>query len=426
MSHNLDQSAQPNAETTRCQFCGQSTPNKYNFCVQCKQQTKCLECKSELVPGADFCFVCTKPIFVRPVANQAPNQYEREAKKEGDNYEEKIKFALSDNSVVAIAPFIIGQIMPDANALTLAPPPSSLPEATTEDTSFVDVTGKKESSAGTSSETAGANGSVDSAPPAPEPTKADSSLRRFFRQDGNLLIPIRNDFKGKSWSEQQRNFVLVYAKAHQDILGKGVPDKNQFKLSGTKLSLIDIRNFPTYLSKVMVSSFVEIGGCFELNESGEAEVIKIVNLMLDEKSEPGFAYWSRTPSTSSLQRSRLSQGEKSKAEKWAGESVDLGSLNIIDVSGARDYALVAVWLLIYHLKKAETIKWNEAHIYLTTKFPATSVTGQAFSKAMALKDNEKFFTKSGEGAFYLTSAGKQLVEDWVSGKTKIKQQASNS
>jgi hypothetical protein len=62
-------------------------------------------------------------------------------------------------------------------------------------------------------------------------------------------------------------------------------------------------------------------------------------------------------------------------------------------------------------------------LFLTSKYKTTSVNGNAFSKSMVAKEAEKFFTKNGEGSFYLTPAGQQLVEDWIAGTKTVKKES---
>lgn len=395
-----------------CRFCKESTPVEYSFCVHCENQTKCLNCGKKTFPGKDFCLACTKPLYARPVANQAPNQYERKVKKDGDNYEERVSFALSDESVKAIAPFIINQVMPDAVGVAL--PPSSESNANTMDTNYEDVTNTSNSSEETNADQVTTQ---SDSPNTHVPSSGSSNLNRFFRKDGSFLLPTNRDFKGQSWGDQQRNFILLYLKAHKEILGKPVPDREHVKAVANKIGVADKGNFSNYLNRTIKAHALQLTEGFELNDDGEKEVVRILSLMDSQSAKAGNAYWSR-PASPQVQKSRLSGDDKKRVETWVIEPVELGQLDIRDIKIARDYALLGFWIITFHLKKAKAIKWNEVIHYLTKKFETVKVEGHSFSKSIS--KNEKFFTKTSEGAYYLTPDGQRIVEGWISGKAPLK------
>ena len=419
---------QDSEETITCQFCKKTTPADFNFCVECDNQIKCLSCSRKTYPGKTYCLACSKPLAEKPATNQAPNQYERNVKQDGDKYEEHTRFALSDNAVHEIAPFIVNQTMPGAKTRAIGPtPPNDQANGeVTEDTTYEDATPKKPSQSDNTERRANEQGDGNTATAPETKSTSSSSLSKFFKQDGDALVAIENDFKGQNWAEQQRNFILLYTKAHEEILGKPVPDKEAYKALAIKLNILDSSNFTTYVNKQVSAFMTKMSNGLVLNSAGEKELIRVVKLMGDE-SKVGQPYWSR-PTTVSKQPSVLSKDDKSKVAGWAKESgaIDLGKLDIRDVTVARDYALLSLWIIIHRLKSASAIKWNEAFLFLTSKYDNTSVNGNAFTKAMAAKENEKFFTKNGEGLYFLTPTGQQVVEDWVTGKKSVKKESSKS
>lgn len=418
MSENTVLTTQADEEMVTCQFCKRETPKEFNFCVACDNQIKCLECGRKTYPGKDFCLACGKQLIApRATTNQAPNQYERRVKQEGENYEEFTRFELSDNSVEAIAPFVIGQTMPAGARIPriVGPKQNGLPGGPPE---TVDTT--YEEAASDEPEDKSANNPAPASGNPTTPPQGDSQLGKFFELDGESLAAKENDFKGTSWASQQRNFILLYTKAHKELLGKPVSNKEAYRAPAMKLKLVDPTNFPTYVNKQVSAYMTEMTNGLILNTAGEKEVAKVIQLMNDE-TKAGEAYWARS-STPPKPASILTKEDKDRVQQWVNDPspITLNKLDVRDVSIARDYALLALWLIIHHLKKADAVKWNEAMLYLTSKYKTTSVSGGSFSKSMTAKENEKYFTKNGEGLYFLTTAGQQLVEAWVSGAKSVK------
>lgn len=424
-------STQDAEETISCQFCKKPTPAEFNFCVECDNQIKCLNCDRKTYPGKSYCLACAQPLVERPAVNQAPNQYERNVKQDGDKYEEHTRFALSDNAVHEIAPFIINQTMPGAKGRAIGPqrPVISNGQAEGEetiDTTYEDETPEKPKQAESKQQQDGEQGGVGGGSTSGASATGNSSLSKFFERDGDALVAIQNDFKGQHWAEQQRNFILLYTKAHRELLGKPVPNTEAYRVLALKLKLADPNNFTTYVNKQASAYMTQMSTGLVLNAAGDKEVARVIKLMEDD-SKSGHPYWARSASPTK-QPSYLSKEDKDKVTGWVSQSgeIDFGKLDIRDISIARDYALLSLWLIIHKLKKAGAVKWNEALLFLTSKYDATSVSGGSFSKSMNTKEGEKYFAKNGEGLYYLTSAGQQLVEDWIAGKKSVKRDIPNS
>jgi hypothetical protein len=77
--------------------------------------------------------------------------------------------------------------------------------------------------------------------------------------------------------------------------------------------------------------------------------------------------------------------------------------------------MLAVWAITVRLKKATTVRWNEAFHFLTTKYPTASASPDAFSRALSNPANGRFFGEA-SGKYYLTPKGEELVEGWLTGK----------
>ncbi len=78
---------------------------------------------------------------------------------------------------------------------------------------------------------------------------------------------------------------------------------------------------------------------------------------------------------------------------------------------------MAFWLLITHLKKGESFRWNEAYEYLKALPIAVSASPETFSKAVKSESNKEFFRESGE-AYFLSPEANAKVDGWIAGTSK--------
>ena len=237
---------------------------------------------------------------------------------------------------------------------------------------------------------------------------------KYFERDSEHLVATVKDFKGSTWAEQQKRFILLYASAYHRFFGQPVPDKEHFKKAAERASILDSSNFTRYLGEAIRTYLNEIGGGFKLNQDGEKEVKIILARIENDNVSAGTKYWERN-TTSNTKRHRVSKEDKLRLEEWAKEEVDLGSLKVRDIKSARDYALVSLWLLTIKLRKANAIRWNDAYYYFKEKFTTISVEAISFSRAISKPINEKYFRKTGD-LYFLSSEGHQKVEGWLAGK----------
>ena len=392
------------SSTLTCPSCGSETPSRHNFCTICNQQTKCLNetCNAELVPGKDFCFSCSQTITKKLISQTQLNKYTRTVKQVGKSYEEHTELIASDCAVSELAPFIAGQMTHIQGQKHLHSPNGSTirPQKVTVVNSplVVEQTPQLPASNNESQQN----------------QLSQIGASRYFECDGDLLIATVKDFKGKSWADQQRRFILLYTEAHYKLFGKPVPSKDHFRSAAEKASVLEPTNFTKYLTELSRKHLSEISGGYKLNHDGEKEVKNIIAFIEDENVEPGYKYWERSIN-SGTKRFRLSKDDKLKLQEWAQEEVELGNLKVRDIRKPQDYALIALWIITVHLNKAEAVRWNDAYYYFQEKFKTISASQASFNRSMANPTNEKYFRKNGE-LFFLTSEGQKKVEDWIAGK----------
>ncbi|MBV8855813.1 MAG: zinc ribbon domain-containing protein [Acidobacteria bacterium] len=403
-----------------CPSCNAETSSEYNFCLNCDGQIKCLNpgCNKLLIAGKTFCFGCGQPLPSKSLDTQA-NRYVRKIDQKGRDYHEYTEFSVSDDAVRELAPFIVGQMN--------SRPPQRVVYQTRGNGSPGASHGSQDGGALQGHEAPQLPAKADEAPQSEQDHEGvtdegkkevkeqprEGALRYFIR-DGDYLVAKQKDFKGKSWKFQQKHFILLYASAYPQFFEKPVPSKEHLKTAAQKSHVYDTNNFANYLNQTVRRELTEVSNGFAVTDDGEKEIKKIIALIEDEKAKAGYPYWDRS-SAGPAKNSRLSKGERDTIKEWAKDKVHLGKLDVRDISSPRDYALVALWIITVHLKKAEAVRWNHAYYYYKEKYKAISATPNAFRKSLGRKINEKYFKKSGE-EFYLTSDGRKQVEGWIAGK----------
>ncbi len=394
-----------------CQYCENETQSQFNFCSKCYSQIKCINCGAKIFNGSPICLQCGTALVAKMATGKSNNIYTRHVKKDGENYEEDVRFELTDESVEKIAPFIVRQTMPNEKSYR-----GSLQEGkgksshndVSEYEDLTDISEEKDDLG--ENQNSSSSGSV---------TKSKGIITQYFKNDNGNIVAIENDFRGKTWSEQQKNFIILYTKAHLEIMGKPLPDREIVREAAKRLNLLDSNNFSTYFTKTSAQYMTELSNGFELNTKGNKEFENIIKLMLDEKSGPGFAYAGR-PSSGASKKARISSEEKSTVDSWLTDEVNLGKLDVRNVKSGRDAALLALWILTIKLGKVKAAPIYILLYYLNKKFTTISVTQAAISKAITQsKDADKYFQKNNEDEYFLSTIGQKMVEDWVSGTTPL-------
>ena len=418
-------------EILACQHCGDDTPARFNFCVSCEKQIRCIDpaCKEEVYPGKEMCLGCGKPLVVRVASNQAPNHFVRKVKQSGNRYEEHTELSVSDNAVGVLAPlFGAGHLMP-----TPRQPPLAVPKQSTGNTNgvqgnlFTLAPGKL-----LSGHADNANGNELNESGGEEATseKQGSSTKeaeiqgeqtgmqiKFFEVHNDSLVATTKDFKGQSWSEQQQNFFALYTNAYYTAFNKPVPNSEHLRSASELVGVIDKKNFSRYLEKFLSAYIMNVAGGIKLNDDGQKEFQRVLALMENKDSKPGVKYWLRTPvSTQGIPR--VSDSDKEKVSSWLVDDVDLGELDIRMLKNPSDYALLTLWIVTKHLEKADAITTGEAFTYLTSKYNTVPIEHNQFRVAFTNNKGTLFNLNKSNNTWFLTPEGEERVKSWISGQAK--------
>lgn len=202
-----------------CQYCGTELDNRYNFCLNCNHQVKCINCGEMLVRDKQICFVCGQALVSESAVPGRFNEFTLEENHTENSASRLIKGRFSDDAVAHAATLLSGFTRSSPVAPSV---PTHQPALNPLDTASNQEPGQSNKLTDEQEQTHLQN-TLD----AEEQDGADRSRAlKLFRQHGeNEVIPKLVDFKGKSWREQQRRFIILYVWAHNEIVGHPVPSE---------------------------------------------------------------------------------------------------------------------------------------------------------------------------------------------------------
>jgi hypothetical protein len=417
-------------EILACQHCGDDTPARFNFCVSCEKQIRCLDpdCKESVYPGKEMCLGCGKPLVVKVAANQNSNHLVRKVKQTRTSYEEHTELSVSDVAVGTLAPlFGAGHFMPPPKQPFEIPKRPIVNTPGKQGNLFALAAGNQEGGPANGGDKEGTdeeesrdetqeqqNTSAKDDEPKGQQTGAPV---KFFEVHDGVLVANTKDFKGQSWAEQQNNFLALYLNAHYVAFNKPVPNSEHLRTASELVGVIDKRNFSRHLEKFLNAYIMTVTGGIKLNNDGQIELQRVLALMGNKDSKPGMRYWSRTPAPAQS-APRVSENDKAKVSGWLGDDVDLGQLDIRMLKSPSDYVLLTLWIITKHLGKAEAITSGEAFTYLISKYNTVSIEPGQFRVAFKNNKGKLFNLNKSNNTWFLTPEGEERVKSWVSGQAK--------
>ena len=113
---------------------------------------------------------------------------------------------------------------------------------------------------------------------------------KYFKVDGEVLVSIHKDFKGTTWAEQQKRFIILYTWAYNKAFNKPVPNKGHFKTVAQSASVYDQFNFSNYLNAILKKELSPTSNGFILSSDGERENKKILEEIDNQDVREGKKY----------------------------------------------------------------------------------------------------------------------------------------
>jgi hypothetical protein len=325
------------------------------------------------------------------------NEYSLDEKHTPKSSSRSIKLRFTDNAIDKAGAFLGGQaagqapvhrIMPQASPFQQ--PPKALPFAQNDEVS--------EEYAESVEQTEAVSGADE------------RNVFSIFEKDGDDIIAVVSDFKGKTRKEQQQRFALLYVWGYQQVFDKSVPsDKSVLAALRKKEGLYD-RNFYGYLDQITKQFLVKGLTGLKVNMHGSKEVDLIIAEINDDDIE-GYAYWDTKPGR---KRASMNKDDEKEVKEWVGMEVNIGGIDVRSLGNATNHAMFAVWSITRGLRLIDAVKSVMAYAYLTQKYSTVSVKYNAFGKA--LSQNKAKFSKNPSGLYYLTPEAEGEVESWIRGE----------
>lgn len=390
-----------------CQYCSAELNDRYNFCVNCTRQVRCLTCGEMLERDKRICLVCGQPLVAAMEEQEQLNEFTFEENQTDNSAHRVVKGRFSDSAVQHVT-MLFGGLTRSRPAVPHAPvhqqpalttigsTEEQVPEQTTE---FSDQRDQD-----TSRDTRVVEEQDDS-----DRNKA----LKFFRAHGeNEIIPTEVDYAGQSWKEQQRRFIILYVWAYNEIVGHPVPSKANVTEASKRVKVYDANNTHRYYAELANEYLLSTDQGLELNTRG-IQLVKGVLAEMEGTSEgEGYVYW-KAATKPAAGRSRVSKGDVQLITEWAEKSVDVGDFDTRSLNTSTEWAMFALWSITKRLDAARAVKPSLAYQYLLKRYAAVPVKQNAFSEALRRRGNTNKFQRTPEKEYYLTKQGQQEVESWI-------------
>lgn len=387
-----------------CSYCNVPINEAHNFCVSCEQQVKCLnlECGAYLLKNKSKCLSCGTLLNIPQPSSASMNNFSLEEEQSDSHYSRKVSLSFTDTSIDKVAS-VMGGYVP------LTQVTNSQRVVTREQQPVLPPFQKPLEEGQSSYDKPLQEGIINTTVQSNIETHAPSN---YFEKDGQgVLISINPDYKGKNKKAQQQRFSLLYVWAYNFLHEEPVPNKEHLNQAAKTNGVYD-QNYSTHLNDIASRFFIKSDGTFKINPSGRTEVNKIL-VEMQNQDIIGFEY-SKSTRKNSSRSSRITKEETQKIEEWLQLPSRFDSFDVRKLDTGVKYALFALYDIIKELKTQDAVKPGLAYEYLTKRYQTVSVKKDNFTKALTnTKDYSKYFGRTHENLYYLTSEAESLVEEWL-------------
>lgn len=393
-----------------CQYCGTDLDDKYNFCLNCNRQVKCLNCREVLVRDKMICLICGQPLVSQTGAQGQVNEFTLEEDRTESSAHRRISGRFTDEAF-GNAAALFGGLTQSRN---VDPHPTSSRQKPLTPIGGPPLEQSSEHADEFSDQRDSLRTQETFTPDERNGSDRSRALKLFRQHGDNDIIPTQIDFKGESWKEQQRQFVILYVWAYNEILGHPVPSEENVFAAAKRVTVYDVNNTRRYYREFANEYLLSTDQGLELNTRGFQLVEEIVGEIEGSPEEEGFVYWKGT-SKSGAKRSAGSKKAQEEVDDWVNKAVDIGDFDIRELRSARELGMFAIWSITKRPNLAPAVKPRMAYQYLTKKYTTVPVGQQAIVNAMG-RNNSKF-QRTADGSYYLTSQAQREVEAWIEAGT---------
>lgn len=386
-----------------CVYCSSENPEKNNFCCACKRQIRCLSCKEALDKNADMCFSCGQVVKTRQI-EVAHNTYELDEAHNArtGNSSRKIRISFSDNALESVAPALSGMLgMASSTQSTVASQRKIFHQASSQ-TKTIDALPQNSEVTGTIN---------TSSPISAKSLDSAEELLAFEIDDYGELITTINDFKGKSQSEQQKRFIVLYILDYQSVSSKA-PTDEEVVAAANKLGFYDKSNFKRYLKSIKNDYFVPAGEKLRPRDNLQAYLDEIGSQLRDESLKGASMNSPKKPFKKRSSTSSLTDSDIAYIKEITDKHPQIKQINSRDLTTVE---IVAIGLyLLKKFESIETLKLRVLHgiLGMTRGF---GVEFKSFHHNLKRSEvSNKSFHFKGDGNIELLPNGETIAENKLS------------
>jgi hypothetical protein len=391
--------------TPACPYCATEIVDEVNFCIDCLNQVKCIQCSALLYKNKLRCLKCGEPIKDNGTSLGKMNTYSLKEKVTKTKSSRHIEIQASDTAIGALmarfpldlnAPLRLLNVQETHTEFVQLPPPNNYEELPT-----------IESQNGRASDD--------------EREESDATLlkpeRLFTEHSEHGIIPSKTfrDYLQKLPSKRQKQqaFAIMFVWAYSEMLGERV--SHEELMAVIKYESLYDSNSSTYLSEVVNDFFKTVDNHYEVNGYDGAQRVNeiIKNIQNPEQLQAS------TPSRKASKKGGRPPGRESKAElevikPWLAIPLDIpNSFDVRKLKSAPKWAAFGLYLLTKILRVQETVEAGVVYAFLAEKYPSMSAKRKNFVAKM--RTNDESFSLSAGGAFSLTETGEKEIKKLIEG-----------
>lgn len=157
--------------------------------------------------------------------------------------------------------------------------------------------------------------------------------------------------------------------------------------------------------------FLQSEGNFQLNRDGLPEIDRII-VEIQDFNVKGVEYINKNHKTVN-RTPRITQEEQQEVEQWLQRTSMLDNFDVRNLNTTVNHAIFALYDLTKKLKVTDSVKPALAYEYLSKKYKTISINKKNFSDTLGQRKYAKYFSRTPEGLYYLTSEAENLVENWL-------------
>ena len=390
-----------------CPYCSADVIDDINFCIECENQVRCLNCGSILYKGKSRCLKCGESLKETATPVSEMNSYTLKRKVTRHSSSEEIEVKASDASVGAL----MGKLPFGSNAplqpLNLRETPSTSLALPSEGGKTISLEAETQINEEDRFEE--------------KPSHLPTANSLFNKLSDDEIAPsnaLREHIQAlSSKKEKQQVLVTMLVWAYKELNNENI--SREKLLASVKSENLFSTNFYTYLSELAKNYFMTVDDHYEINPNDGEKRVEEVMWAIQNPTKTGTVTEQKKPSKKGRSSRSLNKKEVEMVEPWLSRPLpkEFEGFDARQLSSAADWGAFGLYILTKVLNIAQSIDAGLVYVYLTKQFGVMTVSRKNFVKRMG--DNTSKFKKNASGAYFLTAEAEAQIKGLI-------EKASNS